>query len=194
MGKPLSVDLRSRLVAAVAGGLSRRAAGERFGVSAASAIRWVHASNTTGTLEAKPQGGDMRSHQIEVFGPVILAAIEAQKDISLVELTRLLLAAWRLVRGEHGVALPRPPRHDAQKKRRTQPSRNGPTSQPGARPGSQPSLTSIPRAWSSSTRPVRRPGWPDCAAAPCEASAAGRPSRTATGRRRRSPGRCAWAA
>jgi transposase len=34
MRKPLSVDLRSRLVSAVAGGLSRRAAAERFGVSA----------------------------------------------------------------------------------------------------------------------------------------------------------------
>ena len=104
MGKPLSVDLRSRLVAAVAAGLSRRAAGERFGVSAASAIRWVHASNTTGTLEAKPQGGDMRSHHIEVFGPVIeafrhvvLGAIEAQKDISLVELAELL-------RSRHGAS------------------------------------------------------------------------------------------
>ncbi len=104
MGKPLSVDLRSRLVAAVAGGLSRRAAGERFGVSAASAIRWVHASNTTGTLEAKPQGGDMRSHRIEAFGPVILAAVEAQKDINLVELLRSLHGAsfaastvWRFI-------------------------------------------------------------------------------------------------
>ena len=97
MGKPLPVDLRSRLVSAVAGGLSRRAAGERFGVSAASAIRWVHVSNTTGTLEARPQGGDMRSHHIEVFGPVILAAIEAQKDISLVELAGLL-------RSQHGAS------------------------------------------------------------------------------------------
>lgn len=90
MGKPLSVDLRSRLVGAVAGGLSRRAAAERFGVSAASAVRWVHASNTTGTLEAKPQGGDMRSHRIEAFCDVILAAVEARKDISLVELAELL--------------------------------------------------------------------------------------------------------
>ena len=97
MGKPLSVDLRSRLVGAVAGGLSRRAAGARFGVSAATAMRWVHASNTTGTLEAKPQGGDMRSHRIEVFGPVILVAIEAQKDISLVELAGML-------RSRHGAS------------------------------------------------------------------------------------------
>lgn len=90
MGKPLSVDLRSRLVSAVAGGLSRRAAAERFGVSAASAIRWVAASNTTGTIAPKPQGGDHRSHHIEAFADVILAAVEAQKDVSLIELADLL--------------------------------------------------------------------------------------------------------
>ncbi len=39
MGKPLSVDLRSGLVGAVAGGFSRRATTECFGVSAASAVR-----------------------------------------------------------------------------------------------------------------------------------------------------------
>ena len=44
MGKPLSLDLRSRLVAAVSEeGMSRRGAAERFGVSAASAVRWVDA-------------------------------------------------------------------------------------------------------------------------------------------------------
>jgi transposase len=90
MGKPLSTDLRSRLVAAVAGGLSRRAAAERFGVSAASAVRWMHAMNTTGTVAAKPQGGDTRSGRVEAFGEVILGAIDAQKDISLVELAELL--------------------------------------------------------------------------------------------------------
>ena len=92
MGKPLSIDLRSRLVAAVAGGLSRRAAAECFGVSAASAVRWVHACNTTGTVSPKPQGGDTRLHHIEAFGDVILTAIEARKDISLVELADLLRA------------------------------------------------------------------------------------------------------
>ena len=97
MGKPLSLDLRSRLVTAVAGGLSRRAAAERFGVSAASAIRWVSASRSTGMIDPKPQGGDTRSHHIEAFAEVILAAIEAQKDVSLVELAELL-------RTGHGVS------------------------------------------------------------------------------------------
>jgi transposase len=54
MGKPLSLDLRSRLIAAVAGGMSRRAAAERSGVAAASAVRRVHASRTTGTICAEP--------------------------------------------------------------------------------------------------------------------------------------------
>ena len=97
MGKPLSLDLRSRLVAAVSGGMSRRRAAERFGVSAASAVRWVAAINMTGSVEAKPQGGDTRSHRIEAFSTVILAAVAARKDISLVELAELL-------RAEHGAS------------------------------------------------------------------------------------------
>jgi transposase len=97
MGKPLSTDLRSRLTAAVAGGLSRRAAAERFGVSPASAVRWVQAVNATGSVEAKPQGGDMRSRRIEAFRDVILDVVQAQKDISLVELAELL-------RAEHGAS------------------------------------------------------------------------------------------
>lgn len=43
MSKPLSLDLRVRVVAAVAEGFSRRQAAERFGVSPASAYggaRW----------------------------------------------------------------------------------------------------------------------------------------------------------
>lgn len=97
MGKPLSLDLRSRLVAAVAGGMSRRGAAERFGVSAASAVRWVTAVRTTGSAMAKPQGGDTRSHRIEAFSAVIMTAVAAQKDISLVELADLL-------RAQHGVS------------------------------------------------------------------------------------------
>jgi len=48
------------------------AAAARFGVSAASAVRWVEAVNTTGIVEAKPQGGDTRSHRIEAFSDAAL--------------------------------------------------------------------------------------------------------------------------
>ncbi|MFN3677012.1 MAG: IS630 family transposase, partial [Sphingomonas pseudosanguinis] len=40
MPRVLSQDLRERVVAAIDGGMSCRAAATRFGVSAASAIRW----------------------------------------------------------------------------------------------------------------------------------------------------------
>ncbi len=56
MGKPLSADLWPRLVAAVAGGPSRRATAEHFRVSAVSSVHWVRAYNTTGTVRAMPQG------------------------------------------------------------------------------------------------------------------------------------------
>lgn len=85
MGEPLSTDLRSKLVAAVAGSLSCRSAAERFGVSAIRAVHWVRVMNTTSTVGARPQGGDKRSDRVEAFGMVIPAATEAQNDISLVK-------------------------------------------------------------------------------------------------------------
>jgi transposase len=97
MAKPLPDDLRIPLIAALNGGMSRRAAAERFGVAAASAVRWVHAWRTMGAARAKPQGGDKRSHHIEAYRDVILAAIEVQVDITLVELTEML-------RREHGAS------------------------------------------------------------------------------------------
>ncbi|HEV2365200.1 MAG TPA: IS630 transposase-related protein, partial [Caulobacteraceae bacterium] len=48
-----SVDLRSRVVAEVEGGSSRRAAARRFKVGASSAIRWVVLKARTGSLEPR---------------------------------------------------------------------------------------------------------------------------------------------
>jgi transposase len=90
MAKTLSEDLRCRVIVAVDAGMSRRAAAERFGVAVASAVRWVHEWRMTGASSAKPKGGDQRSHRIEAYSAVILAAIEAQVDITLVELAELL--------------------------------------------------------------------------------------------------------
>ena len=65
MGKPLSMDLRERVVGAISGGMSRRAAAARFGVSAASAVRWATLQHDQGKPAAKPQGDDTRSAKIE---------------------------------------------------------------------------------------------------------------------------------
>ena len=95
MAKTLSEDLRSRVIVAVDNGMSRRAAAERFGVGIATAVRWVHEWRTAGASSAKPKGGDQRSHRIEAYSAVILAAIDAQVDITLVELAELLAREHR---------------------------------------------------------------------------------------------------
>ena len=90
MARSLSQDLRSRVVAAVAGGLSRRAAAERFGVSIASAVRWMDAWRRTGEVAAQRQGGDRRSERIEAYAATILGALKAKVDTTLDELVLLL--------------------------------------------------------------------------------------------------------
>ena len=90
MTRALSQDLRSRVIAAVDGGLSCNAAAARFGIAVSSAIRWIRAWRVEGRVTALPQGGDLRSHHIEVYRDVILGAIDADVDITLVELSELL--------------------------------------------------------------------------------------------------------
>lgn len=97
MGHPLSCDLRERALAAVDSGLSRRAAAERFGVSAASVIRWDQLRREQGHARPRPQGGDKNSHRIEAHAEVILEAVRLQPDITLKELRALL--------AERGVAV-----------------------------------------------------------------------------------------
>jgi len=91
MAQVLSMDLRARLLSAVDGGMSCRAAAARFGVAPSTAIRWHAMRRATGSFAAKPLGGDMRSRRVEERGADILALWEARKDISLEEL-RVALA------------------------------------------------------------------------------------------------------
>lgn len=71
---------------AVDGGMSRRAAAGRFGVSVSSMIRWDTARRLTGVFAPRPPGGDMRSRRIEAQRAVVLAAFEEERDQSLEEL------------------------------------------------------------------------------------------------------------
>lgn len=59
---------------AIATGMSRRQAAERFGVSAASAIRW------------QKQFSDRRSKHIDAHAATILALYETTPDITLAEI------------------------------------------------------------------------------------------------------------
>ena len=86
MARSLSVDLRQRVIAAIEGGLSCRAAAQRFGVSASSAIRWRAQERREGDVRPKRQGGDRHSQRIEAHAELIFSAVAAKSDITLAEL------------------------------------------------------------------------------------------------------------
>lgn len=86
MAKALSIDLRRRIVAAIVEGMSRRQAAVRFGVSAASAVRWHQRLKATGTVAPSKQGGDRRSGRIEAHGTIILGLVSETPDMTLAEL------------------------------------------------------------------------------------------------------------
>jgi transposase len=128
MSKALSVDLRERVVGAVAGGASCRAAAARFGVSASSAIRWCARLRATGSVLPRALGGDRRSGRVEAHAPQILELVAGTPDLTLAELRAALAEAgiavgmaslWRFL-----------DRHQITRKKRlpTRPSRTAPTS------------------------------------------------------------------
>jgi len=92
----LSNDLRHRVIAAVDDGMSRRAAAERFGVAPSTAIRWVQQWRRTGSVQPRPQGGDNRSHRIEVHADEILALVDETPDLTLAEIAAHLERAHGL--------------------------------------------------------------------------------------------------
>jgi len=58
MGKPYSIDLRERVVAAVEkGGMSRHRAAAQFGVGISTAIAWVKRFRETGSIAPGKMGG-----------------------------------------------------------------------------------------------------------------------------------------
>ena len=91
MARALSQDLRDRVIAAIDGGLSCRAAGDRFGVSASSAIRWRQMALENGQAVAKPRGGDRHSGKIEAHGSFIRDLVAEQADLTLVEIQARLM-------------------------------------------------------------------------------------------------------
>lgn len=57
MGKPYSLDLRKRVVAAIEGGMSRNQAAKHFGVAISTAIGWMKRVDETGSVEPSHIGG-----------------------------------------------------------------------------------------------------------------------------------------
>jgi transposase len=65
MTRPLSLDLRERVVAAVLAGESCRSVAERFGVAVSSVVKWSQRHRATGSVAPGKMGG----HRKPVLDP-----------------------------------------------------------------------------------------------------------------------------
>jgi transposase len=91
MAAPYSLDLRERVVAAVAAGMSRKRAAAHYQVSHSSAIRWTKRQAETGSPAALPMGGK-KPFTLATEEAWIRARVEEKPDITgrelLAELNR----------------------------------------------------------------------------------------------------------
>ena len=82
----LSMDIREKVMKAITGGMSCRQAAARFYIGPATAVRWAKRVETTGDVAPMKMGGDRRSRRIEAHADFILGQIEAQPDVTIMEL------------------------------------------------------------------------------------------------------------
>src|SRR6476619_4842900 len=89
MGRALSADLRKRVIGAIEGGLSTRAAAKRFSIGIATAGHWYRRYRRTGSFAAHKQGQPQRS-KLDVHEAFILGLVAENKDITLKEIAARL--------------------------------------------------------------------------------------------------------
>jgi transposase len=79
MGRPLSLDLRERVVAAVeVEGMSRKQAAARFGVAPSSAIKWVARYRATGSAAPAKMGGHKKRTLRDEHAAWLIARCQAR--------------------------------------------------------------------------------------------------------------------
>jgi transposase len=155
LARAYSLDLRERVVAAVADGLSCRAVADRFGVSVvASVVKWSRRLRATGSVAAKPMGG-RRPYALEGERDWLLARVGEAPDLTLRALAAELrpaaslshYAVWHLLIRE-GITFKKSLRASEQ----DEPMWCG-----GGRNGRSIRAGLIPHVWSSSMRLGPRP-------------------------------------
>lgn len=108
MARPLDLDLRERVVAAVLSGKSCRSVAEAFGVSVASVVKWTQRYRATGSAAAGKMGGH-RPFLLEAERDFLLGRLAEEPDISMRALADELadrglcvshVSVWNLLRRE----------------------------------------------------------------------------------------------
>ncbi len=89
MARPISNDLRKRVLDDVLAGMSRRQAAIKYNVSPSFAVKLVNKHKETGDYSPRKMGGDTRSY-IAPYEETISELIEKDKSINLVEIEKQL--------------------------------------------------------------------------------------------------------
>lgn len=91
MGKPYSMDLRERVIAAIESGASTGKAAQRFAIGKATAGAWSRLKRATGGVkppkQGKPRGSVLDTHADFIFG-----LIKDRRDITLKEIAERVAA------------------------------------------------------------------------------------------------------
>jgi transposase len=82
MARPLSNDLRERVVAAVCGGESCRTVASRFGVAVSSVVKWSQRYRATGSVTPGKMGGH-RKRMLEPHRAFILEQLGRTPHLTL---------------------------------------------------------------------------------------------------------------
>ncbi|MDA1311135.1 MAG: transposase [Proteobacteria bacterium] len=91
MVRAYGIELRERVVGAIEGGMTARAAAARFSVAPSSAVKWHQQWRSEGSLEparqGHPPGSKLDTHEAFILGLVLV-----DKDIALHEIAGRLLS------------------------------------------------------------------------------------------------------
>ncbi len=112
MSRGYSNDLRERVIGAIEGGMSRRAAARHFQIGASSAIKWCARWRETGSFAEKP-GGKLNPSPLDFHAAWLLALVANEPDLTLGEIRVRLLeerqvqiggsSVWRFF-DRHGIS------------------------------------------------------------------------------------------
>lgn len=90
-----SLDLRTRVMAAVDGGMTWEQAAEVFAVGTATVYRWKAARAATGSLAPRPHGGGRKRALTESQDQIVKQLVAAKPDRTLAELTAVVVKRVR---------------------------------------------------------------------------------------------------
>jgi len=82
MARPYSLDLRERVVAQVARGMTRQAVAELNGIVSSTVTKWCTRARESGTPAAKPMGGHC-PRKLEDERDWLLERVAAKPDLTL---------------------------------------------------------------------------------------------------------------